>query len=56
MLHITTTGEEEGACPSQSLIKLDQSYKSHISPLSPPLSGGSLRGQAIPACFKHAPH
>jgi hypothetical protein len=27
-----------------------------LVPLSLPLDGGSLRGQAIPACYKHAPH
>ena len=30
-------------------------YESHVSPFSPPLDGGSLKGQAIPACYKHAP-
>jgi hypothetical protein len=54
-LHITATGEDGGACPRQAQIKPDSNYKSHISPLSPPLSGGSLRGQVIPTCFARAP-
>ena len=41
------------ACPGQALIKPDPDYKSCVS-LSPPLSGGSLRGQPITACFRHA--
>ena len=34
---------------------LDPDYESHVSPLSPPLSGGSLRGQAFSTCFGRAP-
>ena len=39
----------------QTLIKSGLNYKSHASPLSPPLGGGSSRGQTIPVCFKCAP-
>ena len=45
-----------GTSPNQTLIKPDPNYKSYISLLSLPLSGGSSRGQAIPACFEHALH
>jgi hypothetical protein len=48
-------GSRRGTSSRQALIKSDQSYKSHKSPLSLPLYGGSLRGQVIPTCFKHAP-
>ena len=51
--HQVLKGQQRGACPRQALIKLDPIYQSHIlSPLSPPLSGGSSKGQAIPACFR----
>ena len=33
----------------QTLIKSGLNYESHASPLSPPLGGGSSRGQTIPA-------
>ena len=54
-LHITTTRTYGGVSSRQALIKPDQSYKSHVSPLSLPLSGGSLRGQVIPTRFERAP-
>jgi hypothetical protein len=55
MLHITTTGRDGGACPRQAQIKPDLNYKSHVSPLSPPLRGGNLRGQVFPTCFECTP-
>ena len=39
----------------QTLIKSGLNYESHASPLSPPLGGGSSRGQTIPVCFERAP-
>ena len=46
---------KRGEHPRQALIKPDHNYESRVSPPSPPLSGGSSRGQAIPACFGRAP-
>jgi hypothetical protein len=48
-------GRRKETSSRQALIKPDQSYESRQSPLSLPLNGGSLRGQVIPTCFKHAP-
>ena len=46
---------KRGEHPRQALIRPDHNYESCMSPPSPPLSGGSSRGQAIPACFGRTP-
>ena len=54
-LHIKSTSKEEG---DKSIVSTNQAwpfYESHISPLSPSLSGDSSSGQAIPACYRCAP-
>jgi hypothetical protein len=54
-LHIKVTGGSRERMSELSTNQTHWYYESRISPLSLPLNGGSLRGQAIPACCRYAP-